>query len=594
MEMKNNFNNENYWAIAWVFLFIAFLVSACGTQGPASETRAPPVAPQGVIVEEERIYSPYPRNNGEVPPEFDFDCDYIHFMRYRPATNDESIKAVDAVLVLMPGWMAGNNSLDYLGRQLVPMAEDGGGGSLEVWGIDRRPNCLEDLTGMNAAEAEEDPQIAIDYYWYDAEVEGRTFQGYLTNDDVPFLSEFGLELVMEDIHSVVTAKIPDQDDRKNTVFIGGHSMGGLLTAIYAGWDFDENPATEEDAGFENCAGLIGLDMPVQFPLDPDHPWFGGFCEPISEADYVKALADMRSGAAPRLDELLSAPVAPVMAGQERDSLWAAFLPNEEATRMRELPYPEETLLSFRMIHSRNLSHFFSGVPAFTSFRLTNEAKLAISTDDNFQPSTILQTSLGFLQGGSVVEKTMLQEMRLLLELLLPDWVPIIDFDGLFTPWDAGDPCCPGSGPLYSWANFDEVGNADDPDDRDPFGTVTFTAKTEEVTDIQDVARAGYRGPSNSGEWYFPARLPMDMQAAASQFDTSGYGIHYSHEIPGDFPIMEFLTDNHPNPDPNLSGYNHVDVVMASVDRPELRPNEVFGRLMEFVFDHSNGTVIPLD
>jgi len=585
---------KTYGAIARFFLFMVILVTACHTQ----ETQVPSADgepdPQGVIVEEELIYSPYPRDNGAVPPEFDFDCDYIHFMRYRPEADDKSIKAVDAVLVLMPGWMAGNNSFDYLGRQLVSMAEDGGGGSLEVWGIDRRTNCLEDLTGMNAAEAEEDPQIAIDYHWFGVEVEGRTFQGYLTNDEVPFLSEFGLELVMQDVHTVVTNKIPDQDDRKNTVFIGGHSMGGLLTAIYAGWDFDGNPATEGDAGFANCAGLIGLDMPVQFPLDPDHPWFGGFCEEISEAAYAEALTDVRSGAAPRLDELLSSPIAPLMAGAERDCMWAAFLPNEEATRMRELPFSEETLLSFRMFHSRNWFHFLIGVPEFTSFRLTNEAKLGLITDDNFQPSTILQTSLGFLRGGAVVEKTLLQEMRPLLELLLPDYVPIMDFDGLFTPWDAGDPCCPGSGPLYSWVNFDEIGNAGDPDFKDPTGTVTFTTMTEEVTDIQDYARIVYRGPSNSGEWYFPARLPMDMRAAASEFDTSSYGLHYSHEIPGDFPIKEFLTDNHPNPDPNLSGYNHIDVVLAAVDRPERRPNEVFGRLMEFVFDHSNGAVVPLD
>ena len=60
---------------------------------------------------------------------------------------------MDAILVLIPGFMGGANSFDYIGRQLVSMAEAEGVGSLEVWAVDRRTNCLEDLTGMNAAEA---------------------------------------------------------------------------------------------------------------------------------------------------------------------------------------------------------------------------------------------------------------------------------------------------------------------------------------------------------------------------------------------------------------------------------------------------------
>ena len=96
--------------------------------------------------------------------------------------------------------MGGANSFDYIGRQLVSMAEaDAGVGSLEVWAMERRTNCLEDLTGMNAAEAAGDPGIAVDYYYNGVEVAGKMFQGFLGEQDVPFLSEFGLKLLMDDI-----------------------------------------------------------------------------------------------------------------------------------------------------------------------------------------------------------------------------------------------------------------------------------------------------------------------------------------------------------------------------------------------------------
>ena len=40
---------------------------------------------------------------------------------------------------------------------------------------------------------------------------------------------------------------------------GGHSLGGPLTAAFASWDFDGDPATRRDAGYKQCAGLVGLD-----------------------------------------------------------------------------------------------------------------------------------------------------------------------------------------------------------------------------------------------------------------------------------------------------------------------------------------------
>jgi hypothetical protein len=36
---------------------------------------------------------------------------------------------------------------------------------------------------------------------------------------------------------------------------------------------------------------------------------------------------------------------------------------------------------------------------------------------------------------------------------------------------------------------------------------------------------------------------------------------------------------------SLKGYNHLDVVTAAADRPSRRPNEVFGRLIDFMIQN---------
>jgi hypothetical protein len=201
----------------------------------------------------------------------------------------------------------------------------------------------------------------------------------------------------------------------------------------------------------------------------------------------------------------------------------------------------------------------------------------------------------FLRGGDLF-LSLLGFPTILKEFIEPG--------GKFIPWDAGPSKRElGTGPLYSWVNFDEVGDASDPVYQDVTGTTEYTTMGEEVTDIQDYARISYRGPSNVYEWYFPARLPLDIKGVIGEFQTTdpcgSYGLCFLHptaaeEFRAQGKIKEILTDSHPNPDPNLSGYDGNDVLIAAVDRPSHRPNEVFAPLMQWVFDHSGGTVVPLD
>jgi len=593
---------KTYWRIPCFAIFAILLFPACFEYqpvGPEPEAPVPPAPvtpiPQPVIVEEELIYSPAPCNplgppvcNAAgvgpccPPPE----CNYVHFMRYRPLWDEP--KEVDAVLVLMPGRSGGNNAFDYLGRQLVSMAENSGRGSLEVWAIERRTNCLEDLTGMNAAEDAGNPGIALDYYYFGAVVDGGTFQGFLTDEDVPFLSEFGAKLVMEDLYTVITSKIPSQQDRANTVFIGGHSMGAAGATMFGGWDFDGNPATEEDAGFNNCNGLIAFDFPLVWPLPGK--------KIDDEAVYLKELLDIRNGTAPRMDQGNMPPE--LFAFAEIQAMYASFFPDDEATQFTQIPFSPDVKEIFRLGYSRDVLHYISywdaGVPSIFDFRFTNEALLGVMLDDNFQIIRTMQHSLGFLHGGRVVKKSFPGDFAVLFGLGND-----VDKLGLFIAWDAGPPDDLGDGPLYSWVNFDEVGNASDPDYKDLTGTITYTTMEEEVVDIQDLAHNLYQGLSNRYDWYLASRVFLDAKAAAQEYSHS-YGLQVFHEEMIDsLPKIEFMATmpgqyTIPNPYYIIPGYSHCDVVCAAVDRPTHRENEVFEPLLSWVLDHSGGTVVPLD
>ena len=95
-------------------------------------------------------------------------------------------------------FLGGGPSFDGIARTIVRgCTEDGF--PVEFWTIDRRSNGLEDLTGMNAAERDRRPEIAWGYYFGDAEVDGKTFAGYVPQGDVSYMSEWGMETHIEDL-----------------------------------------------------------------------------------------------------------------------------------------------------------------------------------------------------------------------------------------------------------------------------------------------------------------------------------------------------------------------------------------------------------
>jgi pimeloyl-ACP methyl ester carboxylesterase len=524
------------------------LLLACACKGRqeliTDEPAAPPARtarPYSVVVEEESIYSPAPAGNGQPPAA----CNYLHYLRFRPASDNDMPVAVNAVVIMIPGYIGGAGSFSYLARQLVALGAETF--PVEVWAFDRRANCLEDQTGMQEAESAKNPQAALDYYYNGASIDGRAFEGFYTAADTPYLSEFGLQLLMQDIHAILEEKIPDSADRKKTVFIAGHSMGATIAAAYAAWDFDNDSATLDDAGFNNCAGLIGLEGSVAV-------WSSA----TAEKRYEKRLSELRSPAQGQSAGFSITPEA--MALIEILALYAGLEPHDESTIFRGIAVSPATERLIKYFTAYGLNSRGPSAPALGDFHLSNEAMLGLFSDDNFQPISIGRVSLGFLAGGPVVRRKSL-----------------FGGDGLFAPADADN------GTFYTWANFDTTGSEDDPAFTDVTGKVTLTTAGTEVTDIEDYARILFEGPLNFYEWYFPGRLSLDLGIAASSF-SADHGISTLHLDKIDsLPKIEFLAKNIP-------GYDHLDVLCAAADRPQRRKNEVLAPLLYFLKAHSAGTV----
>lgn len=202
----------------------------------------------GVLVEEWLVPTPAAPPNPETGDATPDEQNRVRVMRYRPDPADDT---VDAVLVLVPGFLAGASSFDGLARGVVAASE----GRFEVWALDRRSNLLEDTTGLEAAEAAQDPEIAYDYYFGGAVVDGQTFAGLPGSDDLGHLSEWGLATFMADLRTVLET-IP-ADRRPTNLFLGGHSLGGAIVEIASVWDVDGAPLGNALAGIVPIDGTIG-------------------------------------------------------------------------------------------------------------------------------------------------------------------------------------------------------------------------------------------------------------------------------------------------------------------------------------------------
>jgi hypothetical protein len=171
--------------------------------------------------------------------------DRVQIVRFRGDAGEAR-----AIVVAMPGLLGGAGSFELLARHIVRRSVESGE-PIEVWAIDRRANLLEDLRGLDAAEATGTLDVARGYYFDGETVGGAAFEGFVAQQDVPFMSEWGLAVHLEDVRAVIET-VP-ASERRARVFLMGHSLGASMTEAFAAWRF------EDARGSELLAGIVLID-----------------------------------------------------------------------------------------------------------------------------------------------------------------------------------------------------------------------------------------------------------------------------------------------------------------------------------------------
>lgn len=556
-----------------VAAFLAVLAAAL----PATAAAAPP--PSGVVERAEKTWTSnaavdVPRWAGvtqsqvrlKVPlsakyPARPAECDWITYLRFRSADGPADAKDADAVYVGMPGIFEGASAFDIIGRNIVSEARSRGR-HVEVWGVDRRSNCLEDRTGIEAAKEARDARVAMDYYFRGTEIGGRRFEDF--RGTVPstfridlhgrdaFQRQLGVEQTLLDYYAVIADGFPDPAQRARKVVCGGHSLGGVLTGLFAAWDFDGNRRTTDDAGFRQCAGFIAIDTFV-----------------VSRADRV--LVPALSGITRQLGQLqpgmrsfielpvINPEIMAILTGAAGN---AYFNGNEESSLQREIPRTPRVREALRILFSRDLLHYLrSGRPDLTDLRLTSEAIFGLMLDDHsFNFSSIAQVSMGFPGGGPLAPKNFpLPNQLALIPALRPLTGNLLGGGRLVVP--TARRTADGGGPLYSWRSLGDV------------PTNRYTNPSREFASLRQVARAFHEPPADFLEYYFPTKLAYESNSALIGLRPGALGRHLLHDdagfslpglnlIAGEGPARIAGSVRRPGRTVLLPAYKHIDPLTA--------------------------------
>ena len=514
-----------------------------------------------------RVRVPLPASVGPHPAA----CDWLSYLRFRDVNGPARSADADRILVAQPGILEGAGAFDSVARNTITEAARQGE-HLEFWALDRRSNCLEDHTGRDAGLAANDIHLAVDYYYRNRPVGGRTFAGFLDNSRLGWLGKVGLEQTVRDQYDLLVAELPDPALRRQKVLCGGHSLGGILTGFFAVWDFDGNHATTADAGYRQCGGYFALDTSISTSLD-DLTGGGGTIIEDPGLNYVATQAALDTGL---LTRSLSLPVlinAETMNLLGIAGLAAKVAPGTESDLARYLPSNLNIDTTQRILLSKDLLTFLAGTPTTKDFRLTNEAALGALLDDHSQPLAFLETSVGFFDGGRIVDKN----------FPLPnDLKNVPGLEGLSAQFGVEPMAIPDEprGPLYTWRNYDRVGAPDDPVYRRANGE-PFTNAGKEVTDIQELARSFAEHPLDFTEQYFPTKLMTDIQFGAQVSHPEGLtanpmvtlragnGLLAGRSLPPEYHVVV------------APGYEHLDVLTAAPAQNGGRPETVSTNLARF-------------
>jgi len=499
------------------------------------------------------------------------------------------------ILILMPGTWVGAMSIDQLSRDLIRLEEEQGKTGLEVWILDRRSEQMEDHTGIRWAEANHSkipvPEIIqglSDYYRpaFSPEGEGKIINGRkfvpLDQDSVRFMANWGADTAIRDwrevvlqAHRVVGNEVIMQDGRMivkkkpgRWVLIGGHSLGGSLTVLYASYDFDRRP-DRELLGMNDVDGLVLLEG-GGFPTKPPAI--------IDAQSYRSSLAKKYQDGMVYFDlDILGIRYSPSTMISLGLSGWAA-----NNARGQEVIFPQ-----YARPRSVQLP------------RLTNEAVLAFAMDDDFSPFFIARLSMG-QPSGKLGEQFRHKTAAIPID---PNECKLI------TAWKPGhQPMDPEF--LYGWINIDQSPKALGSGDRLNNKCAQDEDENPEVVDFYAFARAAYggadsyleapelaSGPNDYSEWYFPPRLSTDSGKLGTRIvENNGTELlNGAHTQEIDLPVISFTGDDsmgqYSVPQLNekdfppgalkhkqtqvhlIRGYTHMDITQATRNnQPDLKPD----------------------
>lgn len=277
--------------------------------------------------------------------------------------------APSIVLVLIPGLNSGPNTMDLIARALLT----GHGPGLEIWITAPRPTLLQDRRGIAAALAYRHPDFALGYYYGSLEIDGRRFQ-LVKGPEIPYMAYWGLDVHLRDIDATIR-EIRTRYPAVRVV-LGGHSLGGILAATYAGYDFaatpgsPTSPAPAPEIGAGRLAGLLFLDgLPVRVPLH------------LTRDQYLHGLRVPFFGRIPGIDALTDA---------DPKRRPAPF------TKTRNLARTQDSILLdvlsvYAYLRPKAASYF--PFPPRRGLRITNEALVAAIFSDEMQPDRLIRANV---------------------------------------------------------------------------------------------------------------------------------------------------------------------------------------------------------
>ncbi|WP_245717302.1 hypothetical protein [Nocardia jejuensis] len=584
-ELPGNLRRFAALAVAAAATAIALPVGTAGAEEPAPVGVATDRQEQvletrdGVVISHVTFALPLPAGAPAHPAA----CNRVGYLRYRPVGGPEKSSDADKVIIQQPGAIGGAVNNDSVAANTVSSARSLGQ-NVEFWALARRSACLDENTGFDYALRTGNYLDAVDYYFNRKPIDGQMFGGFKESQDLAVLDLMGMERVIRDEYEIMLAEIPDQVVRQQKYVCTGISLGGLVTGFFSDWDFDGNPATTRDAGYNQCAAFAAQDTmissdPVAIQNTPFlHDLTNAIVGPIN--DVVKAVANV--GVVPR--SLVSIPVvgARTFMIYRLAGLAAHLEPDAESQLLAHLPHDLDIDASLDFMFSGTLASFATngadGSGTMRDYRFTNTALLGEFIDNNSGNFALFQQGVGALAGGPVSEKS----------FPVPGSVTQVPLMGGFLRTVAGSQTRvrpTDRTALYTWRNYDDVQG------------VPYTAPNHEMSDIRDAARQlGTGGPYAYWETYFPARLFIDIGAGyggARSGDMTNLRYHnMANTKPlyiayaGDGFVQLGATLAVPAPPTaqvvTLPGYSHVDTIGAARVQNNGRPDASAQTLAEFV------------